>query len=236
MCSQGSESNSIWCLVAMPFFSFLATPGGTGVTGGASITGPQWWQATPPPPQSVPATCGSCKRHHEALSPLMPLVHTIGAWPPAASTSAQSPLNKRGRGACACAAPHRKFLTAPAPPPLPSPDNGAVPLLPVWMFSRVPSALVFPSLACGGPLLSPWCTAAQPLVPPPSSPWTDLGACVSAPRPARASEAAVPRPAVQLVCAALTRLCCPQSSGCAFSRTWRSHRLSPSLLRRQLSM
>ena len=36
VCSQGSESNSIWFLVAIPSsFSFLAIPEVTGVTGGA---------------------------------------------------------------------------------------------------------------------------------------------------------------------------------------------------------
>ena len=35
VCSQGSKSNSVWCLVAVPSFSFLPTPEVTGVTGGA---------------------------------------------------------------------------------------------------------------------------------------------------------------------------------------------------------
>ena len=81
----------------------------------------------------------------------------------------RSPTQEVSYSACASSSPLR--------------HNGALPLLQVWTFSRVPSALVFPSLACGGPLLSPWCTAPQPLMPPRSSPWTDLGAYVSAPRP-----------------------------------------------------
>ena len=45
------------------------------------------------PPQSVPAACRSHKRHHVALSPLLPSAHTRGAWPPAACTrNAQSPV------------------------------------------------------------------------------------------------------------------------------------------------
>ena len=41
VCSQGSENNSIWCLVAVPsFFPFLSTPEVTGVAGGAHSQAP----------------------------------------------------------------------------------------------------------------------------------------------------------------------------------------------------
>ena len=39
--SQGSEMNSLWCLVAAPsFISFLPTPEVTGITGGAHSQAP----------------------------------------------------------------------------------------------------------------------------------------------------------------------------------------------------
>ena len=53
------------------------------------------------PLRSVPATCRSCKRQHVALSLLMPLVHTRGAWPlVACKRSTQSPLNKQEASHC----------------------------------------------------------------------------------------------------------------------------------------
>ena len=69
-------------------------------TGGA-LHRPQWWQATPPfslldnlRDLSL-ATYGSCKKHHIAFSPLMPLAHTRGAWPAVTCTgSTQSPVNQ----------------------------------------------------------------------------------------------------------------------------------------------
>ena len=86
VCSQVSESNSVWCLVAMPsFFLFLATPEVTGVTGGAHSQPPvvashaSLWPLRRLP-KSIPATCGLCRRHHVAFSPLMSLAHTVGAW------------------------------------------------------------------------------------------------------------------------------------------------------------
>ena len=69
--------------------------------------------------------------------------------------------------------------------------------------------MVVPSLVPGALLLSPSCHP---------GPLPGLTSEPTSQRPARASEAAVPRPVVQLVCAALTRLCCPQSSGCMLSR------------------
>ena len=61
-------------------------------------------------PWSVPTTCRSYKRQHIALSPLMPLAHTRGAWPPVACTrSAQSFQNEQ-----------EAFLpSAPHPQPVP---------------------------------------------------------------------------------------------------------------------
>ena len=40
VCSQGSKSNSVWCLVAVPLFSFSPTPEVTGITGGAHSQAP----------------------------------------------------------------------------------------------------------------------------------------------------------------------------------------------------
>ena len=84
VCSQGSESNSVWCLVAMPSFFLFWQP----LRWLGSLVDPihrlpvvashtSFWPLRQPL-QFAPATCGSCKRHHVMLSPLMPLAHTIG--------------------------------------------------------------------------------------------------------------------------------------------------------------
>ena len=90
VCSQGNESNSVCCLVYnVLFFSFLPTPEVAGVTGEAHSQAPSGGKPRLPlgsETQSVPATCRSCKRHHIALSPLVLLVHIIGAWPLVAGT------------------------------------------------------------------------------------------------------------------------------------------------------
>ena len=81
-CSQGCESNNVWCSVAVPSF-FWQTP---------EVTGSQVEPTHRPPVVAVhaslwplkgllwsaPATCRSCKRHHVALSPPLPLAHTRG--------------------------------------------------------------------------------------------------------------------------------------------------------------
>ena len=46
VCSQDSESNTIWCLVAVPFF--LPTPEVTGATGGPQSQAPSGGKAMPP--------------------------------------------------------------------------------------------------------------------------------------------------------------------------------------------
>ena len=66
------------------------------------------------------------------------------------------------------AAPHSKlmgmhmlqsgeFPMTALPSSSPLPNNGTLPLLQVQTFYWVPSAMVFPSLACGALLLSPSC-------------------------------------------------------------------------------
>ena len=48
------------------------------------------------PLRSVPVTCGLCKRHHVALSPLMAMTQSRCAWPLVACTrSAQSPYTSK---------------------------------------------------------------------------------------------------------------------------------------------
>ena len=62
---------------------------------------------------------------------------------------------------------HREFPMAAHPSSSPLPNNGTLPLLRVQIFSQVPSAVVFPSLAHGALLLSPHAI-------PSSLPGTDL--------------------------------------------------------------
>ena len=75
VCSQGSESNSLWRLVAVPsFFLFLPIPEVTGVAGGAHSQAPIGGKPRLPlasemTTMSVPATCRLCQRHHVTLSP-----------------------------------------------------------------------------------------------------------------------------------------------------------------------
>ena len=82
-------------------FSFLPTPEVNGVEGGAHSQAPSGDKPHLPwplrrLPGSAPATCRLCKRHHFALSPLIPLAHARGAWPlVACTTSAQSALNEQ---------------------------------------------------------------------------------------------------------------------------------------------
>lgn len=52
---------------------------------------------------------------------------------------------------------HREFLMVVCPFPSPLSNNGSFPLLQVWTFSQVPSAMVIPSLARGTLLLTPSC-------------------------------------------------------------------------------
>ena len=108
--------------------------------------------------QSVPATCRSCSI---TLSPLMPSAHTRGAWPlVACRRSAQSPLKEQKSFHYPWPMPEpphplrahghahawvQSFLWWSTSPPLALPKNAALPLLLVQTFSRVPSALVFPS-------------------------------------------------------------------------------------------
>ena len=99
VCSQGSESNSVWCLAAVSLFFLFCQPlrwlglqveptQRHPVVASHTSLWPLRW-----PLGSVPGTCRSCKRHHVALSPL---AHTRGAWPPVACTrSTQSPLNEQ---------------------------------------------------------------------------------------------------------------------------------------------
>lgn len=89
-----SENNSILCLVSMPSLFFFTNPEVIGVADGAHSQASLWplRRLT----QSVPATCSLRKRLHITFSPLMPLAHTRGVWPPLARTrSAQSPLNEQ---------------------------------------------------------------------------------------------------------------------------------------------
>ena len=53
-----------------------------GVVGHASLWFLRWLLSF------YPTTCRSCKRHHVMPSPLLPLAHTRGAWPPVAHTRA----------------------------------------------------------------------------------------------------------------------------------------------------
>ena len=158
-------------------FVLFSTPEVTVATGGA-LHRPQWWQATPPfslldnlRDLSL-ATYGSCKKHHIAFSPLMPLAHTRGAWPAVTCTgSTQSPVNQ-ARGfllpvACIGTAPpserpqsllhaHAQEVTYRVHA---LPNEGTLPLLRVRTFSWVPSAMVFYSPAHTTPFPHPWHTA-----------------------------------------------------------------------------
>ena len=108
-----------------------------------------------------------------------------------------------------------RFLCSSSSPLL---SNGPLPLLQVWTFSQVPSAMVSPSLARGTLLLSPSCQ-------PQSSPW-DWPPEPESQRaaPTQASQAVVSGPLVQMICAALTLLCC-HPAAVLFSATLRSRQL-----------
>ena len=88
------------------FFSFLPTPEVIGVAGGAHSQASSGGKPCLPlalrqPPQSIPATCRSCKRQHIALSPMIPLAHKSDAWSSVPCTrSTQSPLNKQVASFC----------------------------------------------------------------------------------------------------------------------------------------
>ena len=86
-----------------------------------------------------------------------------GFSPPVVSTEPPPPSKPAGMRMLQC----RAFPTAACPSSSPLPNNGALPLLLVWTFSQVLSAVVFPSLARGVLLRSPSCC-------PQSSPGTDL--------------------------------------------------------------
>ena len=91
--------------------------------------------------------------------------------------------------------------------------------------SWVPSAVVFCSPAHGTLLPSPSdCLHSDSLSPLPR---TDLQSLYLSLAPTLASQAVVSRAVVQMICAALTLLCPPQSSCCAFLS---SFKVPPSLL------
>ena len=160
------------------FFCFFPTPEVTGTTGGAHSKAPSGGRPRLPLVSErtttvCPATCRSCKRHHVALSPLMPLAHTRGAWPLVACTrSTQFPVN-RAKGflppvACtrsappsespqACARLHaRSFYGSPPLLLLPFPAMAPCFSCGPQTFSQVPSAMVFHSAAHSTPLPHPW--------------------------------------------------------------------------------
>ena len=151
-------------------FSFLPTPEVTGVAGRAHSQAP--CGGKPHLPLASETTIsGSCKRHHVALSPLLPLAHTRGAWPPVDCTrSTKSSPNKQE-------AP-RHLQPAPEPPcPLRACRQAHVLVqgvsydgLPLLL---LPSPTMAPCLSCGldllpgsfccgVPLLSQWCTTPSP--------------------------------------------------------------------------
>lgn len=70
--------------------------------------------------------------------------------------------------------------------------------------------MAFPSLACGALLLSSSC---HPQFSPKDCPLEPESQC---PAPALQSQAVMSRPVVQVMCVALTLLCCSQSSCCTF--------------------
>ena len=129
------------------------------------------------PSWSVFATCRWCKRHHIALSPLIPLAHTRGAWPLVACTrSTQSPIKEQEVSchlpiACTRDALPSESLQAQADAQVQGVSYGGLPLLlspspqlhlasPLAQtFSQVPSAVGFHSSACSPLLRDPWRTA-----------------------------------------------------------------------------
>ena len=92
VCSQGSESNSIWCLVAMPsFFSFLETPEVTRVADEAHSQAPSGGK--PCLPLASEMTAAVCPYHLWIMQeaprctyPLMSRAQKRGAWPRMACT------------------------------------------------------------------------------------------------------------------------------------------------------
>ena len=104
---RGGGGNRVLCLFVVPSFFLFCQPlrwlvlqvepthRPPVVSSHASLWPLRWLL------QSAPATCRSCKMHHIALSPLMPLAHARGPWPPVACTrSAQSPLNEQESSLC----------------------------------------------------------------------------------------------------------------------------------------
>ena len=138
VCSQGNVINNVWWSVAVTLI--FADPWG------------DWGHS------EAPSGGRPCKRHHVALSPLLPSAHTRNSQPPLAYTrstqssiaqeSVSSPPVACTRGdqplrAWACAG---IFLWKSAPPLLTLPNNGVLLLL--WVqTSCIPSAMMFHSSA-----------------------------------------------------------------------------------------
>ena len=86
VCSQGSESNNVWYLFAVPYVFWL-TLKVTGATGGAHSQAPSGGRSHLPLASQITTmvlvldTCRSHKRHHVSLRPSLPLAHTRGAQP-----------------------------------------------------------------------------------------------------------------------------------------------------------
>ena len=97
----------------------------------------------------------------------------------------------------------REFSTVVRASSSPLHSNGPLPLLQVRTFSHIPSAMGFP-----------------PLVPhaiPSPLPWADLRSLsLSTQPPTPGVSGCGVQPVVQMVCEALTLLCCSQSSCCTF--------------------
>ena len=81
---RGIRATSFGAWLQYPLFCVLATPEVTGTTGGAHSQAPSGVKPHLPLASETtatvcgPTTYGSCKRHHIALNPLMPLAHKIG--------------------------------------------------------------------------------------------------------------------------------------------------------------
>ena len=121
------------------------------------------------------------------------------------------------RGATPSESPHvcaERFLCWSSPPPLALPNNGVLLLLWAQTSSRVPSSVVLCSLAHGTWLFNSYVCLHTAL----SSALhrTDLWSlCLSTPPHQRGSGYGVCA-VVQMICVALTLLCLPQTSCCAF--------------------
>ena len=161
MCSQGSERNNGWCLVAVSYF--FPTSEVTGATGGACsrplvVAGHSsllflrelWW--------FVPAACKYTRDNTSCLAPPLPLACTRMPGSHISQASVFLPLLASTRSASPSESPHmhREIPMVVHPSCFHPPQQGC-PVSPVSQY------LLPGSFSCGVLLSRPWHTAPWPL-------------------------------------------------------------------------